>query len=141
MPVGGVHVSTPQIHPLLLLLHFRSEPVERQIVGTTVDRLNEILNPDNVTAVGDLLKNLSTLSGAFAKQDGSIQATLSELPGAIASFKQTFERLNGLSDKLGQIAMEVGPQDAETRKACESLLSKLDPAAALYPALATQLPR
>ncbi|MEI6204666.1 MAG: MlaD family protein, partial [Enhydrobacter sp.] len=59
--------------------------------GTTVDRLNELLSPDNITTVGDLVKNLSTLSGAFAKQDSSIQATLSELPAAVASFQQTFE--------------------------------------------------
>jgi phospholipid/cholesterol/gamma-HCH transport system substrate-binding protein len=85
--------------------------------GTTVDRLNELLSPDNITSVGDLLKNLSTVSGAFAKQDASIQAALGDLPGAIDQFKQTFERLNGLSDKLGLIATELGPQDAESRKA------------------------
>jgi phospholipid/cholesterol/gamma-HCH transport system substrate-binding protein len=85
--------------------------------GTTVDRLNELLNPDNVSQIGEFVKNLSTLSGSFAKQDSSIQASLSELPGAIDQFKQTFERLNGVSDKLGMIAMELGPQDAETRKA------------------------
>lgn len=85
--------------------------------GTTVDRLNELLSPDNLSQVSDLVKNLSTLSGSFAKQDSSIQAALSELPGAVDQFKQTFERLNGLSDKLGMIAMEIGPQDAQTRKA------------------------
>jgi phospholipid/cholesterol/gamma-HCH transport system substrate-binding protein len=85
--------------------------------GTTVDRLNDILSPDNVASVGDLLKNLSTVSGSFAKQDASIQTALADLPGAVASFKQTFERLNGLSDKLGLMADELGPQDAETRKA------------------------
>jgi phospholipid/cholesterol/gamma-HCH transport system substrate-binding protein len=85
--------------------------------GTTVDRLNELLSPDNLTTVGDLLKNLQTLSGSFAKQDAAIQGTLAELPAAVSEFKQTFERLNGLSDRLGLIAMELGPQDAQTRKA------------------------
>jgi phospholipid/cholesterol/gamma-HCH transport system substrate-binding protein len=84
--------------------------------GTTVDRLNELLSPDNLATVGDLLKNLQTLSGSFAKQDGSIQATLAELPAAVDQFKQTFDRLNGLSERLGLIATELGPQDAETRK-------------------------
>jgi phospholipid/cholesterol/gamma-HCH transport system substrate-binding protein len=84
--------------------------------GTTVDRLNELLNPDNLTTVGELLKNLQTLSGSFAKQDSSIQTTLAELPAAVDQFKQTFDRLNGLSDRLGLIAAELGPQDAETRK-------------------------
>jgi phospholipid/cholesterol/gamma-HCH transport system substrate-binding protein len=85
--------------------------------GTTVDRLNEVLSPENIASVGELLKNLSTVSGSFAKQDSSIQAALADLPGAVASFKQTFERLDGLSDKLGLIADELGPQDAATRKA------------------------
>jgi phospholipid/cholesterol/gamma-HCH transport system substrate-binding protein len=84
--------------------------------GTTVDRLNELLSPDNLATVGELLKNLQTLSGSFAKQDGAIQATLGELPAAVDQFKQTFDRLNGLSDRLGLIAAELGPQDAETRK-------------------------
>jgi phospholipid/cholesterol/gamma-HCH transport system substrate-binding protein len=85
--------------------------------GTTVDRLNEVLSPENIASVGDLLKNLSTVSGSFAKQDPSIQAALADLPGAVDQFKQTFERLNGLSGKLGLIADELGPQDADTRKA------------------------
>ena len=84
--------------------------------GTTVDRLNELLSPDNLTTAGDLLKNLQTLSGSFAKQDSSIQSALSELPAAIEQFKQTFVRLNGLSDRLGLIAAELGPQDAESRR-------------------------
>ena len=84
--------------------------------GTTVDRLNELLSPDNLSQVSELMKNLATVSGSFAKQDNSIQTTLAELPAAIDQFKQTFERLNGLSDHLGLIAAELGPQDADTRK-------------------------
>jgi phospholipid/cholesterol/gamma-HCH transport system substrate-binding protein len=84
--------------------------------GTTVDRLNEILSPDNISAAGDLLKNLSTVSGSFAKQDTSIQSALAELPAAVDQFKQTFERLNSLSDRVGLLAAELGPQDAESRK-------------------------
>lgn len=84
--------------------------------GTTVDRLNELLSPDNLSAAGDLLKNLSTVSSSFAKQDSSIQTALSELPGAVDQFKQTFERLNSLSDRVGLLAAELGPQDAESRK-------------------------
>ena len=61
--------------------------------GTTVDRLNELLNPDN------------------------IQKTLAELPGALGEFKATFTKLNDVADRLNLVAMELGPQDAETRKA------------------------
>ncbi len=85
--------------------------------GTTVDRLNALLSDDNVNAVGDTLRNLTTVTNAFAKQDGAIQTALAELPGAIADFHKTFSKLNGLVDSIGLIAVELGPQDAETRKA------------------------
>ena len=85
--------------------------------GVTVDRLNELLSPDNVGAVADTLRNLSTLSTALAKQDGAIQATLAELPIAIAEFRKTFDKVNTLSDSLNVLALELGPQDAATKKA------------------------
>jgi phospholipid/cholesterol/gamma-HCH transport system substrate-binding protein len=78
--------------------------------GTTVDRLNELLSPDNIAAVSETLKNFQTVTGAFAKQDAALQATLAALPEAIADFRKTF-------DKVSLIAMELGPQDAESRKA------------------------
>ncbi|MBX9946389.1 MAG: MlaD family protein [Reyranella sp.] len=85
--------------------------------STTVDRLNELLSPENIGAVSDTLRNLSTASTALAKQDGAIQTTLAELPGAIAEFRKTFEKVNGLADSLNLVALELGPQDAATRKA------------------------
>ncbi|UYN93692.1 MAG: MCE family protein [Enhydrobacter sp.] len=85
--------------------------------SVTVDRLNELLSPDNLAAVSDALKNLSTVTGSLAKQDAAIQATLTELPKAIGDFRATFDRMNGLVDNLNLIALELGPQDAETRKA------------------------
>jgi phospholipid/cholesterol/gamma-HCH transport system substrate-binding protein len=85
--------------------------------GTTVDRLNELLNPDNLAAVSNTLKSLDTTLSGIAKQDKSIQTALSELPGAIAEFNNTFTKLNTLSDSLNLIALELGPQDEATRKA------------------------
>lgn len=85
--------------------------------STTVDRLNELLSPDNVTSVSETLRNLSTVSGSLAKQDAAIQASLSELPAAIAEIRKTFDKLNGLADQVSQIATELGPQDESTRKA------------------------
>jgi phospholipid/cholesterol/gamma-HCH transport system substrate-binding protein len=85
--------------------------------GVTVDRLNELLSPDNVGAVADTLRNLSTLSTALAKQDGAIQATLAELPIAIAEFRKTFEQVNTVAESLNVLALELGPQDAATKKA------------------------
>ncbi len=85
--------------------------------GTTVDRLNDLLSPDNIGAVSDTLRNLSTVSTALAKQDSTIQATLAELPGAIAEFRHTFSTLNGLAESLNLMALEIGPQDAASRKA------------------------
>jgi phospholipid/cholesterol/gamma-HCH transport system substrate-binding protein len=84
--------------------------------GVTVDRLNELLTPDNVGAVSDALRNISTVTTGLAKQDAAIQATLAELPGAVAEFRRTFDKLNGVADSLNLIALEIGPQDAATRK-------------------------
>ena len=44
--------------------------------GTTVDRLNEVLNPDNIQAFSDSLRSLNTTLAGISKQDGAIQQTL-----------------------------------------------------------------
>ena len=85
--------------------------------GVTVDRLNDLLSQDNVNAVSDTLRNLSTLSAAFAKQDGPIQETLKELPTAVAEFRKTFDKLNSAVDSFNLLALELGPQDAGSKKA------------------------
>jgi phospholipid/cholesterol/gamma-HCH transport system substrate-binding protein len=83
----------------------------------TVDRLNELLSPDNIGALSDSLRNISTVTTALAKQDAAIQATIAELPATIAEFRKTFDKVNALSDSLNFIALELGPQDANTKKA------------------------
>jgi phospholipid/cholesterol/gamma-HCH transport system substrate-binding protein len=85
--------------------------------GTTVDRLNELLNPDNIQAFSDSLRSLNATLGGIAKQDENIQKTLAELPKAVAEFEKTFAKLNDAADRLNLIAMELGPQDAESKKA------------------------
>jgi phospholipid/cholesterol/gamma-HCH transport system substrate-binding protein len=85
--------------------------------GTTVDRLNELLNPDNIQSVSDSLRSLNTTLAGIARQDKAIQQTLAELPGAVAEFNKTFSKLNETADRLTLIAMELGPQDAESKKA------------------------
>lgn len=85
--------------------------------GTTVDRLNDLLSPDNIGAFTDTMRNLQTATNAFAKSDSAIQSTLAELPGAVAEFRKTFDKLNHIADSFNLLAMEIGPQDAETRKA------------------------
>ena len=67
--------------------------------------------------VSDTLRNLSTATTALAKQDAAIQSTLAELPGAITEFRHTFNTLNGLAESLNLVAIELGPQDAASRKA------------------------
>ena len=85
--------------------------------STTVDRLNDLLSPDNVSAVGDTLRNLASVSSALSKQDGNIEATFVELPKAIADFRKTMDKVNGLAESLNLMATELGPQDAASRKA------------------------
>ncbi|HEY6981498.1 MlaD family protein [Reyranella sp.] len=85
--------------------------------SVTVDRLNTLLSEDNLAAFSDTMRNISTVTGGVAKQDAAIQSALAQLPGAVADFHQTFDKLNKLSDSLALMAMELGPQDAQTRKA------------------------
>jgi phospholipid/cholesterol/gamma-HCH transport system substrate-binding protein len=85
--------------------------------STTVDRLNELLSAENIAAVSDTLHNFSTVTSSFAKQDKAIQTTLAELPSAVSEFHDSFEKLNKLADSLGLIAIELGPQDADSKKA------------------------
>src|SRR4051812_1773065 len=80
--------------------------------GTTVDRLNELLNPDNIQAVSETLRNLNTTMAGIAKQDGAIRTALAELPATIAEVNKTFAKLNQVADSLSLLAMEIGPQDA-----------------------------
>ena len=87
--------------------------------STTVDRLNEVLSPDNIASVSETLRNLSTVSNAIAKQDAAIQSTLADLPAAINEIRRTFDRLNAVSDQVALLMTELGPQDDKTRKALE----------------------
>jgi phospholipid/cholesterol/gamma-HCH transport system substrate-binding protein len=84
--------------------------------STTVDRLNEVLNEDNIKAFSETMQNLATATGSIAKQDAALQATLKELPQTVAEFRGTAEKLNKLSTSLNMLAVELGPQDAETKK-------------------------
>jgi len=85
--------------------------------GTTVDRLNELLNPDNIAAASETLRSLSTVASGIAKQDANIQATLADLPPALAEFRKTFAKFSVAADSFAQLALELGPQDEASRKA------------------------
>jgi hypothetical protein len=62
----------------------------------TVDRLNELLSPD-VGAVGDTLRNLSTTTTGLARTPRSSHAC--RAPGAVAEFRKTFDKLNGVANR------------------------------------------
>lgn len=85
--------------------------------NTTVDKLNELLSPDNIAMVTETLHSISTVAAGIAKQDSAIQTTLSELPVTVAELRKTFDKVNSLTESLGQIALELGPQDDATKKA------------------------
>lgn len=85
--------------------------------GTTVDRLNELLNPDNIQAVSDSIRNINATLAGIAKQDTAIQGTLAQLPKAVEEFNKTLVKLDTLANTLNLVALEIGPQDAATKKA------------------------
>jgi len=82
-----------------------------------VDRLNTALSADAVTAFNESLKNLSTVTGSVARNEGNIDKALAELPKAIAEMRLTMEKFTAAADTINQIAIEIGPQDDSTRKA------------------------
>ena len=47
----------------------------------------------------------------------AIQQMLADLPGAVEEFRKTFAKLDKLSESLNLIALELGPQDVQSRKA------------------------
>jgi phospholipid/cholesterol/gamma-HCH transport system substrate-binding protein len=85
--------------------------------GTTVDRLNELLNPDNIASVSETLRGLATVASGIAKQDPAIEETLARLPETLADFRKTFEKFSVAADSFAQIGLELGPQDDASRKA------------------------
>ena len=83
-------------------------------------RAGRKLKVDHTTVsrrVRELERSLNTTLAGIAKQDANIQQALADLPVAMADFKQTFAKLNSAADRLNLIAMELGPQDAESKKA------------------------
>lgn len=85
--------------------------------SSTVDRLNEVLSEENIAAFHEAMKNIATATGSIAKQDAAVQQTLKDLPGTLADFHKAFDKLDKLATTLNLLTMEIGPQDAETRKA------------------------
>jgi phospholipid/cholesterol/gamma-HCH transport system substrate-binding protein len=85
--------------------------------STTVDQLNKLLSPDNIEALSGSIRSLNTTLAGIAKQDTAIQSALAQLPGAVSEFSKTFAKLDTLANTLSLVAMEIGPQDAETKKA------------------------
>ena len=77
-----------------------SQESDNNVKMIVLDRLNELMSAENITSVTDALRNLSTLTNSFAKQDAAIQQTLAQLPGAIQEFQKTFDKLNRVADSL-----------------------------------------
>ncbi|MBX3501887.1 MAG: MCE family protein [Alphaproteobacteria bacterium] len=85
--------------------------------STLVDRLNTALSADAVAAFNDSLKNLSTLTTSLARNEGNLDKALAELPRAITEMRGTMEKFTQAADTINLIALEIGPQDEQTRKA------------------------
>ena len=86
--------------------------------GTTVDRLNEMLSPDNIGAVTDTLRNLQTADQRLRQVRCRHPEHAGRAAGGDRRVPQDLrqaERPRRTRSTL--IAQEIGPQDAETRKA------------------------
>ena len=86
--------------------------------GTTVDRLNELLNPDNIQAVSDSLRNLNTtLAGTRQAGRRHPERRWPSCRARSPSSTRPSTSSTTLADSLSLVAMELGPQDAATKKA------------------------
>ena len=80
--------------------------------GVTVDRLNELLSPDNVGAVSRYAAQpLDAERRPSPSRMRAIQATLAELPIAIAEFRKTFDKV----EYAGQFARTCSPSSSGRR--------------------------
>lgn len=109
----------PEVPPMPSTLASTAQSAQELFAKASalIDRLNVAISPDAVAAFNDSLKNLSTLTGSVARNEGNIDKALAELPKAIAEMRNTMEKFTQAADTINQIALEIGPQDEATRKA------------------------
>lgn len=109
----------PEITPMPSTLASTTQSAQELFAKASalIDRINVALSADAVTAFNDSLKNLSTLTGALARNEGNVDKALTELPKAIGEMRLTLEKFTRAADTINQIATEIGPQDDATRKA------------------------
>lgn len=109
----------PEIAPTPSALQSTAQSAQELFAKASalVERLNSALSADAVASFNDSLRNIATLTGSVARNEGHIDKALAELPRAIAEMRQTMEKFTQAADTINLIALEIGPQDETTRKA------------------------
>lgn len=74
-----------------------------EMAGATLDRLNDVLRPDNRAAIDATLRNLRDLSA-------SLNARMTELDRTLVAFSTAAERLGGASSEVSQLARSAGAE-------------------------------
>jgi phospholipid/cholesterol/gamma-HCH transport system substrate-binding protein len=85
--------------------------------ATTADRVNEMLNPDNLRAISQTLASVAALSTALSQRSGDLEKVLSELAPTMVELRNLSAKMNGVVDQAGLLLTELGPQDEAAKKA------------------------
>ncbi len=83
-----------------------------------LDRLSQVLNPENAKAISDTLANLAQVTGTVAKRSGDIDRLISEASATGTALRHTAESMDRMSAQIGK---QAGPLGDEARRALSQL--------------------
>jgi phospholipid/cholesterol/gamma-HCH transport system substrate-binding protein len=102
---------------------FENAPELLAQLGAVAVRAAEVLSPENQQHITDILRNVSTVSGALARSSGSIEGIVDDTAATLQDLRRTAESLNQLAVQLTALSDELG-DDARSFFADTSKLTR-----------------
>jgi len=93
-------------------------------------RGNALLNDNNRARIGEILQNVSRLSGTLADQEDEIEAVFGEAAETMRNLRKTSDAVEGLATALEADSKGLFQQADKTLVAAENLANSLDGSAA-----------
>ena len=98
-----------------------SAPVLLERISTLTERLTELLSEDNQESFAQLLNNVESITGTFAKQAPELSAALKEARLAMVQAGDAAQKVGNLADSTDKLVNSDGQQlTAELRKTMAS---------------------
>ena len=97
----GVPVIPPQAGGLGAIL--ADAPLLLERLATLTERLTQVLDDDNQTAIAGILRNTETISGELARTSPEIQGTLVALQGTLGEAQNALREAQGSLDAFEQV--------------------------------------